>query len=95
MDSRLLPDMPAGVKFPSAYFGVCTDEAAKKHCEHASRGGGLSHAHVFVEAAAKAIAALSDPAHLRAELQQVIGVCTTWISQIDQRSAPAQAVPHG
>jgi hypothetical protein len=94
MDNRLLPDLPAGVKFPSAYFGICTDDAATKHCEHASRAGGLSHAHVFVEAVAKTITALSDPVRLRAELQQVAGVCTTWIQQIDQRGAPAQAVPH-
>lgn len=94
MVDRTLPDMPAGVKFPNAYFGVCTHEAAMKHSEHASRAGGLSHGHVFVEAVAKAIAVLSDPVHLRAELVQVMAVCTKWVEQIDKRSAPAQAVPH-
>jgi hypothetical protein len=82
---HLLPDAPAGVKFHNAYFGICTEEAAKKNCEHAMRAGGCSLGHVLIEEVAEAIAAIPDPVQLRAELVQVMGVAIKWIEQIDLR----------
>lgn len=86
-----LPDAPAAVKFHNAYFGICSEEAAKKNCEHAHRAGGCSLGHVLIEEVAEAIAAIPNPVHLRAELVQVMAVAMKWIEQIDRR----QEVRHG
>jgi hypothetical protein len=79
------PDMPAGVKFPSAFYGIPTADAARKACEESFRRGVGSIAHIFVEEVAEAIEALSNPVYLRGELVQVMAVCGKWIEQIDRR----------
>lgn len=89
-----LPDAPTGVKFHNAYFGICSVDAAKQHREHASRAGGLSHAHVFMVQAAQTIAVLPDPVQLRADLMQLMKICLQWVDQIDQRRAAAQEAVH-
>lgn len=80
-----IPDAPPGVKFHNAYFGICTEEAAKKNCDHAMRAGGCSMGHVLIEEVAEAIAAIPNPVQLRAELVQVMAVAMKWIEQIDRR----------
>lgn len=79
------PDAPTGIPFPSAFFGVLTEEAAKKHCEEAFRRGGGSYAHIFVEEVAEAITAVHKPELLREELVQCAAVAIAWIECMDRR----------
>lgn len=81
-----LPDAPHGVKFPNAYFGVLSEDAAKMAVEVAGRKGLLSYGHIFVEEVAEALTAINaTPAELRMELEQVSAVCQKWIEAIDRR----------
>jgi hypothetical protein len=86
------PDVPAGVKFPCAFFGIPTADAARLHCETAFRTGAGSNAHILIEEVCEAIEAANDPARLREELVQVMGVAMKWVEQIDRRG---QGVRHG
>lgn len=84
------PNLPAGVKFPCAFFGIPTADAARLFCETAFRAGTGSNAHILLEEVSEAIEAANDPTHLRAELVQVAAVALKWIEQIDR----AQVVAH-
>lgn len=78
------PGVPAGVKFPCAYFGIPTADAARKFREIAENKGAGSHAHVLLEEVSEAIENANDPVRLRAELVQVQAACMRWIEQIDR-----------
>lgn len=102
------PDVPAGVKFPCAFFGIPSADAARLFCETAFRAGTGSLAHILLEEVSEAIEDAHDPVRLRAELVQVIAVATKWVEQIDRRKGyggvpgqvtavdelAAQEVPH-
>jgi hypothetical protein len=79
------PDVPAGVKFPCAFFGIPTADAARLHCETAFRTGSGSNAHILLEEVCEAIEEAHNPERLRAELVQVMAVAMKWIEQIDRR----------
>jgi hypothetical protein len=78
-------DVPVGVKFPCAFFGIPSAEAARLHCETAFRTGTGSNAHILLKEVSEAIEAARDPVYLRAELVQVMAVCMKWVEQIDRR----------
>lgn len=81
------PDVPAGAKFPCAFFGIPTGDAARLHCETAFRTGSGSNAHILLEEVSEAIEEAHNPVRLRAELVQVMAVCGKWIETIDRRGA--------
>lgn len=79
-----LGPIPLPARF--TYYGIPTEEDAKKDCENTMRRGKANWGHILVEEVSEAFGT-TDEIALEKELIQVAAVATAWIENIRRRRA--------
>ena len=66
------------------FYGIPTEDKAKRDADIAANHGSLTWAHIAVEELSEVISASSEE-HRREELIQLSAVCLAWIENIDRK----------